>query len=151
MVFRGFQMVFKAFHGFSKVFRGFQGFSDGFQGFSDGFQGFSDACFLLSQSSNLEPLHLNSQISSLTTVKNLKSQTSNLQSWILKPQISNLMPQIFNPELSNLKSQKLKSQITRVGGMSRRLEIGICKRLQNSTHGFMIWCWRHSRLACFHF
>ena len=32
------------------------------------------------------------------------------------------MPQIFNHEFSNLKSQKLKSQITRVGGMSRRLE-----------------------------
>ena len=87
MVFKGFQMIFKGFHGFSKVFRGFQGFSDGFQGFSDGFQGFSDgfqgfsdACFLLSQSSNLEPPHLNSQISSLITVKNLESQTSNLQS-----------------------------------------------------------------------
>ena len=33
------------------------------------------------------------------------------------------MPQIFNHEFSNLKSQKLKSQITRVGGMSRRLEM----------------------------
>ena len=54
--------------------------------------------FLLSQSSNLKPPHLNSQISSFTKLK-----------------ISNLKPLILNPELSNLKSQNLKSQITRGG------------------------------------
>ena len=44
--------------------------------------------FLLSQGSNLKPPHFNFQISSLTKLRNLKSQNSNLQSWPLRPQIS---------------------------------------------------------------
>ena len=47
---------------------------------------------------HLEPPHLNSQISSLTKLKKLKSQISNPSS-----STSNLKPQVFSPELSNLK------------------------------------------------
>ena len=67
------------------------------------------SCKFIFAFSKLKPLHLNSPLSSLTKLKNLKSQILHLKSLILNSQTSNL--KISNPKALG------------VGGMSRRLGI----------------------------
>ena len=82
--------------------------------------------FLLSQSS--KPLHLSSQLSSLTKLKNLKPWILQLKSWML-----HLKSSILNSQTSNLKISNPKA--LGVGGMSRRLGIySIWKEAADRTH-----------------